>query len=199
MKFLSKSELYSAVEVLREEYGELSAEPFALAESLGIKIAVYRFDSRRFSGALMKGKNMSQIIINAWRSPEARRFTAAHELIHYFFHASDNFFCSEDCAVTALEWQANEGAAELLIPYKKFLPAFRNIRSLYISDSEKALRVLAKSFGATPAMVRTLIQSLSPEIAQFESGVPLSKIRLVSKSHFQKTALPSVDISAEEE
>ncbi len=197
MKFINKASLYNEVQKIRSENGISGpADPYAIAERYGITISVYEFDSRRFSGALFRGNRKAKIIVNSSRCPESRRFAVAHELIHYFLHDGTRFFCLDQNNVTALEWQANEGAAELLLPYRYFLFSYRNIRSLYLANEEKAVRTLAKEFSVTPSMVRSRLESLSPEIAQLESGVPLEKIRPLSRSSAAPTKKPTIDVIA---
>ena len=62
------------------------------------------------------------------------------------------------------------------MPYKEFIPFYENIRSLFFTDRERALRRAAEHFGVSAGMISTRLQSLSPEIAQYEHGVPLDKI-----------------------
>ena len=62
------------------------------------------------------------------------------------------------------------------MPYKEFIPFYENIRSLFFTDRERALRRAAEHFGVSAGMISTRLQSLSPEIAQYEHGVPLDEI-----------------------
>lgn len=50
----------------------------------------------------------------------------AHELIHYWFHPEQGAFYpfSPASRDKEKEWQANEGAAELLLPYRDFVPRY---------------------------------------------------------------------------
>ena len=176
MNFLNKAELYRKVELIRQSAPAGRFDPYTLAKSLGIEIEVYAFDSDRLAGVLMRGKHKSLIVLSANRPPEGRRFAASHELVHYFLHDGENFFCAGDDAVSAIEWQANEGAAELLMPYKEFIPLYENIRSLFFTDRERALRRAAERFGVSAGMINTRLQSLSPEIDQYERGTPLEQI-----------------------
>ena len=159
MNFLNKAELYRRIEPIRQSAPKGRFDPYALARTLGIEIEVYAFDSARLAGVLLRGKHKSKIILSANRPPEGRRF-----------------LCTGDDAVSAIEWQANEGAAELLMSYNEFIPFYENIRSLFFTDRERALRRAAEHFGVSAGMISTRLQSLSPEIAQYEHGVPLDKI-----------------------
>ncbi len=176
MNFLNKAELYRKIELIRQSAPAGRFDPYALARTLGIEIEVYAFDSARLAGVLMRGEHKSLIVLSANRPPEGRRFAASHELVHYFLHEGDNFLCTGDDEVSAIEWQANEGAAELLMPYKEFILFYENIRSLFFTDRERALRRAAEHFDVSAGMINTRLQSLSPEIAQYERGTPLDKI-----------------------
>ncbi len=180
MTFLTKAELYDRMEDFRRDTGVVGPlDPVELAGRLGIKVSVYPFDSKRFSGALLRGANHSEIIISASRSPEGRRFTAAHELVHWYLHAGATFWCS-DTKPTALEWQANAGAAELLMPYRLVLPVVMNIRSLYIADRAAAVKLVAERFGVSPSAAAARLGELSPELAQYLAGAPLEMVQVRS-------------------
>lgn len=176
MKFLNKAELYRKIELIRQSAPKGRFDPYALAQSLGIDIEVYQFDSSRLAGMLLRGEHKSLIILSANRPPEGRRFAASHELVHYFLHKGDRFICTGDDELSAIEWQANEGAAELLMPYKEFIPFYQNKCSLFLCNRERALRLAAEEFGVSAGMIATRIASLSSEIAQYKSGIPLDKI-----------------------
>jgi len=199
VKFINKASLYDEIQKIREEYGISGpADPYAPAKRLGITVSVYEFDSRRLSGLLLRGKNTAEIVVNSSRGAEARRFTVAHELVHYFLHGGTSFMCLDQNNVTALEWQANEGAAELLLPYRSFLSSYINIRSLYLSDEDKAVRRLAKEFSVTPAAARLRLETLGPEIAQLESGISLEKVRPISRRVAAPARRPTIDVVADD-
>lgn len=195
MNFLNKSELYQRVELIRESAPEGRFNPYALAKSLGIEVEVYEFDSKRFSGMLLRGKHSSKIVLSANRGKAGRRFAAAHELVHYFLHEGENFLCTDENAATAIEWQANEGAAQLLMPYKEFILFYENICLLFLSDEGRALRRIAEEFEVSEGMVKTRLQSLAPEIAEYEAGVPIDKIVPSAAGHkAPKTRRQSIDV-----
>lgn len=188
MNFFNKAELYRQIELIRQSAPKGRFDPYAFAQSLGIDIEVYQFDSNRLAGMLLRGEHKSLIILSANRPPEGRRFAASHELVHYFLHKGDQFICAGDNELSAIEWQANEGAAELLMPYKEFIPFYENKCSLFLCNRERALRLAAEKFGVSTGMIATRIESLSSEIAQYKSGVPLDKIVPTATRH---TAAPA--------
>ncbi len=196
--FIDKAELYRLVD---ERRAALSiggpADPYELARRLGIAVSCYEFESRRLSGFLMRGEHHSEIVLNAAGGPESRRFTAAHELIHYLLHGGKQYLCADTGvsrgAVGALEWQANQGAAELLMPYRVFLPYVKNIRSILLSDERRALRMIAKEFSVSLSAAGLRLRELAPEFEQYCSGVPLEELRIVAASKAQ-TASRSIDV-----
>lgn len=87
-----------------------------------------------------------------------------------------------------LEWQANEAAAEFLLPYRIFLPLLKNIRSN--SNRLSGLIRISQTYGVSTQMVKNRVDSLSYELWQYQNGVPIEQIRLVSKSRQQQLGLP---------
>ena len=199
MNFLTKAELYERVEAIRRNFSDADPfDPFSAAEKLHIKVEYYLMESSRFGGALFRDGERALIVINSSKSKESRRFIACHELIHYFLHKSENSFCCDENSPSVMEWQANEGAAELLIPYKKFLLFYGNIRSLYMTDPERAVQRLANEFSVSTAMIRNRFESLSPEIAQLEEGRAISEIEVISKTKAAPKRCSTVDVFADE-
>lgn len=198
MSFMEKAELYRLID---ERRAALSvggpADPYQLARRLGITVSCYAFESRRLSGFLMRGDYHSEIVLNAAGSPESRRFTVAHELIHYLLHGGRQFFCGNtglsEGDTGALEWQANQGAAELLMPYRSFLPFVKNIRSILLADEGRAFRLIAKEFSVSPSTAQLRLRDLAPEFEQYCAGVPLEELRIVAASK-AKTPCRSIDV-----
>lgn len=62
---------------------------------------------------------------------ESVAFDLTHEMMHFLLHPENRkyYISSSLCDIDNFEWQANEGAAELLVPYKHFIPLFtKNIK-----------------------------------------------------------------------
>jgi hypothetical protein len=82
------------------------------------------------------------------------------------------------------EWQANEGAAELLVPYKDFIPKYievaKRVRRVptYKSDINDEL---APIYGVTDYVINNRIKNLQYEIYQYKNGVPLDELVILSK------------------
>lgn len=67
-------------------------------------------------------------MLNARHSVEELNFDCGHELIHLTKHRGlglSSFHCFDTLKPKQdpfIEWEANEGAAELTVPYRSFLP-----------------------------------------------------------------------------
>jgi Zn-dependent peptidase ImmA (M78 family) len=95
--------------------------PFDIIKSEGIYLQETPFSNESIRGMLVNGPNASGIIINSNRSEVSKRFTAMHELSHYWFHPKQNkTVCFEECIIVkeGLEWQANNATAYALMPTK---------------------------------------------------------------------------------
>lgn len=71
----------------------------------------HRFDSKKLGALLLEGQC---IIVNASQPPASQRFSLAHELVHFSLHAGR----PASARTENDEWQANQGAAQLLVPYQ---------------------------------------------------------------------------------
>ena len=124
----------------------------------------------------------SAIVLGAGRNERSQKFILCHELIHYYLHPGrGRTLCRLDEQNDILEWQANEGAAQLLIPWQDFLPRIKARRSALRTDKARVFADLAKFYDVSGQMVRFRIGTLSDEIAQHLGGVPLERIKLRSR------------------
>ena len=77
------------------------------------------------------------ILIDAFLSKEEQYFHSMHEFMHISLHQnadSKTFQCYDRVRPNqneALEWQANEGAGELIMPYRQFIPLFSKLFTEY--------------------------------------------------------------------
>lgn len=87
------------------------------------------------SGIIEKFTNYYQITLNQYHSPLRRRFTLAHELGHYILHKEhlntnkrieDSILFRKQFNNNSIELQANEFAAELLMPKDEFEKEIKN-------------------------------------------------------------------------
>ena len=79
---------------------------------------------------------------------------------------------------TFIEWQANEGAAQFLVPYQDFIPRYNQeyekVLSYCVND------ILADHYNVTPQVIIHRVSNLKQEFRQYENGVPIERINLVS-------------------
>ena len=100
-------------------YKDYPIDPFEIIKSEGILLQQTPIDNDNIKGMLVNGPNISGIIINSNRCDVSQRFTAMHELSHYWYHPrKSRIVCFEEYAFQkrGLEWQANNAAAYALMP-----------------------------------------------------------------------------------
>jgi Zn-dependent peptidase ImmA (M78 family) len=124
----------------------------AIAKSHGI---VVRFGPLPddLSGFLVREDERTVIGVNSRQAKPRQMFTLAHELGHFFLHPSSNFVDRKfiyfrdprsSKAVDIKEMQANEFAAELLMP-ERLIRGYLKDRAVDLEDDE-SLANLARQF-----------------------------------------------------
>lgn len=110
--------------------GKYAVDVAAVAEEKGLKVFSARL-ADGVSGALIKdssyGTPSGFVILTESREPAVRqRFTAAHEIGHFDLHKSligdgieDNYLLRSNRLSSRIEREANEYAANLLMPYDR--------------------------------------------------------------------------------
>lgn len=95
------------------------------------------------------------IIINSNNSYEDKNFALAHELVHYFCHNADSIMSSSNFTQhrNPKEKQANEGAAELLVPAALFENEIKTALSFY-EDQTTAFSETAKAYHVAPEVIK---------------------------------------------
>lgn len=138
------------------------------------------------------------IVLNSRRNELERNFDCGHETVHLSLHRhleQKTFNCFDD-EVHAdqdpfLEWQANEGSAELLIPHTVFLPLVK----IYFGTKpdynsvEKFKCMASKLFGVPPAVIKYRLESLKYEIVQYYAGVKILDMQILSKRQQEKRGI----------
>lgn len=160
------------------------------------------FTTQGFCGIAMVGKKIDTIVLNMKRNFLEQNFDCSHELMHLCLHRNNGqeFSCftqTKPSQSRFLEWQANEGAAQWLIPYQDFIPRF----SSYIDQpndisSCTILEDLANHYHTTTQVIKNRINSLNYAIDQYRTGVPISEITILSKSQLDKMGIHPTDYNA---
>lgn len=138
----------------------LSLVPFdvkALIESLGTITLKEHPMENEISGYFQKSEGKWIIGVNSRHHHSRKRFTLAHELGHYALHRqlNRNF---EDAALfrdgdtSSLEWEANQFAADLLMPKSEFIKYLRTCNSIdsvsnHFDVSPLAVKIRAVQLG----------------------------------------------------
>lgn len=121
-------------------------------------------------------------------------FTCGHELIHLTLHRCKviRFFSFEQVMRKQnpyLEWQANEGSAELHVPYRLLFPKLKSAFP-YLESSQDIQDLkagLSDEFQVADEVIYYRLESLKYEIYQYLSGVGLENIEFMPRSK-QKAA-----------
>ncbi|MDR2166725.1 MAG: ImmA/IrrE family metallo-endopeptidase [Clostridiales bacterium] len=201
-KFLNRAGLYDMVSGKAAALGLNMAAPnyridamqLAMQVCLNLKIEMLNFKETKICGILYKGENSTTIGLNARRSLFGQNFDCMHELIHYWFHDRRHFWCtpyddslSHKNFEAHLEWQANEGAAQFLMPYQSFIPNYSDFHDHFYArlSPENAQNAiidhLAKSYLVGQKAVEYRINGLEKEITQFVKGIQIPQIKIISR------------------
>jgi Zn-dependent peptidase ImmA (M78 family) len=140
-------EQYSGLVASTFEF-KVGDDPILLVERLGGRIIYQDLDDWIEEGGsiFVHKTNDFDIFLPRYTHPLRDRFTIAHELGHYFLHASqgDTPIIAYRNGSTRIEWEANWFAAGLLMPKDKFVSAMRRLGDV---------RRVARWFGISPAAV----------------------------------------------
>ena len=146
---------------------------------------MHNFKTIGFCGAAFPGDKKDTIILNSNRSPKQLNFDCGHEIIHLIKHKEQvdgTFTCFEKKQNSFLEWEANEGSAELLMPYRELLPILKLNKTVNFTSSKiyEFKEALSQKFMAPPATVEIRISNLKYETYQYLNGVDLDNIEILS-------------------
>lgn len=184
----AKEDLYVRVDQMRKNLGILSYDsPINALELCTRKISdvdiIYHvFDTHGFCGAAFAGAKTNIIVLNSARSDIEQNFDCGHELLHLVRHrhlSNGVFNCSNKNQNSFLEWEANEGSAQLLVPYQDFIPRFTDLLKAKATDIQGAL---AAHYHVTTQVINIRMESLAYEIDQYRAGVHLDCLELLSRT-----------------
>ena len=211
MGYNAKKSLYEIVDRARRTAGITLGAPIhvlSLCQAIrGVSVIFHEFDTFGFCGAAFAGAKENTIILNSTRSKTEQNFDCAHELIHLLKHRNINggIFQCFNTQNSYLEWEANEGAAQFLVPYQDFIPRFvsclqsrpilfQNSSGFFIAGGIQD--ELADYYHVSPQVINIRLSSLSYEIDQYRCGVRLEDIELLSRTQRAKRGIQSTCYSA---
>lgn len=194
MSYTTKHDLYQAISRFRNEnliehtdnvvaecerrgWAKVVSSPF---KTLGLKGMSYLARNEQEKNIIMLRESLSQ---------EEKNFTCAHELVHVKFHNHlhiATFSCFDKVRPNQnaiLEWQANEGAAELLVPLYELLPIVKeNLPGMKTWQDFESLKFnLANYFSVTDGVIKVRYEDLKYEIYQHLNGTPVESIEILSR------------------
>ena len=202
----NKQNLYEKVDIFRAKC-DLSIHTYIdtlhLVEcSKRIDLEYCNFKTQGLCGVAMVGTSEDTIVLNSNRTKTEQNFDCAHELMHLYLHrnAESSFNCfttQKSNQNSFLEWQANEGSAQLLVPFQDFIPRFLDLFAYRFATTYDIRSILAKHYRVTPQVIHNRIDCLSYEIDQYANGCPISDIQLLSRNQRQKLNITSTAYNAE--
>lgn len=202
-KYSTKKEIYQNVNEIRQYMGlnkgsvyPLNSVQLATSFCKNLTINKINFETTDICGILYKGENTTSIALNESRTEEQQNFDCAHELIHYFFH--DISFCKCVCSEKkiieqerSIEYQANEGSAELLVPYELILPEIKKARPSLKAwhDFHKFKFNMSLMFNVTDIVISFRLESLKYEIMQYLNGTSINNLKILSNTQQTKMGI----------
>ena len=197
LTYYTKSALYNKVHRLRNGF-HISRDSYPIdAVKLcnrfsGLQVSFWNFKTPGLKGMsyIAERPESDVIILNAGLTKKEQNFICTHELMHLALHrneATNSFDFNEKNILnqdSSLEWQANEGAAEFLLPAAILLPIIgtrlSSLRSWY--DIEAFKVELSEQFNVTKTVIEIRFEHLKYEIYQYLQGIPLKDIEVISFS-----------------
>ena len=197
--------LYEFVDALKKSFGitlapcDYPINSIELGKKIckNLTIEEIPFPSDYICGILYKGDNSTSIALNSSRELSQQNFDCMHELIHYFFH--DISYCQLMCSEKNInqdfyiEWQANEGAAQFLVPYQLFIPKYIELEKKYAHSiwEDDSITELSKYFNVSYGVIKNRINSLETEILQYKEGRKINSLIIISKSRANRLGIES--------
>lgn len=208
----TKQELYRFIDRLRIQLGAKTfSQPIDTVafchNQKNIELIYHPFSTTGFCASALLGEKGDTIILNSCHTKEELNFDCGHELIHLTKHRGlglSSFQCFDTLRPKQdpfIEWEANEGAAELTIPYRSFLPllsdAFPRLRTW--QDMDFLRYRLAQTYHVTETVIAFRIESLKYEFFQYLGGTPLENIQILSRRQLSRQGVSVLSLNELEE
>ena len=201
----AKANLYKFVDGIRETYSLSNTSYNIKISNLcsidpTIWIETHYFSTTGFGAAIFFGDKKDTIILNSQRTPQEQYFDFCHELIHKHKHRTNDrlsYNCFTISQNSFIEWEANEGAAEMLMPYRSFIQdvaeAYPTFSASYDIHDFKCQ--MQQKYNVTPTMVELRLNSLRYEIWQIINNVPINEIEILSRKELEKRNIEVVSVN----
>ena len=183
---MAKQRLYRLVEEIRKDYGINYPPPYNSIELCTSAFGLYlnKLDLKTPKLRGMSHIPSRSVLIDSKLSEEEQNFYCMHEIIHHTVHKTRPtklYSCYEGTQVdqnSFIEWEANEGAAQFLVPYQDFIPRFS---TLLDAKTVGIPYILANYYNVTAQVINIRMDNLAYEIDQYQLGVGLEDIELLSR------------------
>lgn len=200
---MTKRRLYYLVEKIRKDYGITDPPPYdakALCTSVfGLHLDFFEIKTQKLRG--MSHIPSRSIVIDPEKSEQEQNFYCMHEIMHHTVHKNrptKSYSCYEETQANQdpfVEWEANEGAAQFLVPYQDFIPRFW----CYLNAPRPPQNIqglLAGYYHVSQQVINIRIDSLSYEIDQYKEGARLDCLELLSRRQRQKRGIITTSYGA---
>lgn len=201
--YIDKASLYRRIQNVRnqlrithQDYPLDSLQLCSKVLEKKIGYAPFKAPALRGMAAIDKSNHKNDVILlNSARTKIEQNFDCAHEIIHTIAHRNLPGITSFNCFETVgkkqdpfIEWQANEGAAELLVPYKHFIPIYVNLSRKYARNFNKTPpeKELSTMYNVTEAVISHRINALNYEIYQYLEHGDINNIEILSQAKQQQ-------------
>ena len=191
----AKEDLYARVDQMRKNLGISSYDTtintleVCARKISDVEIIYHNFDTSGLCGAAFAGDKENTIVLNNARSEIEQNFDCGHEMLHLVRHRHLNngiFNCFKQDQNSFLEWEANEGSAQFLVPYQDFIPRFVALLEANTVDIQCRL---AEHYRVTEQVINIRLNSLAYEIDQYRSGTSLDCLELLSRRQCKKRGI----------
>lgn len=193
---LTKAELYKKVWRLKRSLGyselEYGMDLVNDLKRMHVKIETVPFKTNGLRGMSVVGDkdNCDIILLNSCRTQAEQNFDCGHETLHLNLHRHldrKTFNCFDGPTANQdpyLEWQANEGAAEFLIPSYIFIPMVRRTINYDMPQCEidRFKNEAATKFKVPASVIGHRLDNLKYEILQYFIGGDIRHITFESLS-----------------
>lgn len=168
------------------------------------------FHTKDLRGLVHIAENASEnhvILVNKNKTFEEKNYHGAHEFMHII--TNDNapgttLRCFDKIRPnqnTYVEWLANEGAAELMMPYREILPLVKeesDFFSLSTLPIHELTKQLSYTYSVSTMVAQNRLNNLAYEIWQYLNGVEIDNIEILSyneqkKRNIQIESLPDIE------
>ncbi len=195
ISYITKRQLYEIVDNLKQQFG-ITAWDYPLnifkfckrTDNVEIRAVPFVTPDLRGMVHISKTENENHVIlVNSNKSFVEQNFHGFHELMHIptadmpgtILQCYEKLKPSQD---SYIEWLANEGAAEFLLPYKTLLPLVkRNYSSMTKGlGTWTFCQETSELFQVSPTVVQNRLDTLKYEIHQYIDGTPINDIEILS-------------------